>query len=47
MGERVKRLDEILSLQVISQTLTVGRLEGFNGLLGIPILSVTLPTYLE
>ena len=47
MGEKVNGLVEILSVQLISPNLFVGRQEGFNGLLGIRILSVTLPTYLE
>ena len=47
VGDEVNGLGEILFLHVMSPNLIVGRYGGFNGLLGIPILSITLRTYFE
>ena len=47
MGEEVNGLGEILFPQAISPNFIVGRQEGFNGFLGIPILGIPLPAHFE
>ena len=44
MAEEMNGLRESMSPQILSPHLAVGGLKGLNRLLGIPILSVTLPT---